>query len=172
VNVLRMPEVSAAVGAGAGIPGWTVHLGDRRRQRVEAVAATGGEPVFRLTSRTLRDGMGLASAPVRVTARTPLHAEALFAKSPDFSGPVALVVSLERRRADGTPEWVEQFLVKEPNEPRREGLLARVTADVPAGGTAVRFQVRGRFRGTVEVRRPALWRGGDREGRGASDDDA
>ncbi len=70
------------------------------------------------------------------------------------------MISLTRQTPAGT-EAVDQFVVKEPNpNQRRKGgwLVAQNTFEVPAGAVAIQWQIRGRFRGSVEIRNPALER--------------
>ena len=55
------------------------------------------------------------------------------------------------RAQGGTEETVENFVVKEPNLRRKEGLAARETVEIPAGARELRVRVGGRFRGSVRV---------------------
>ena len=153
-----LPAARATAAAGQSIPGWTIRLGDRRRQSAAAEAAENGTVVFVLKSGTRADELRLRSASVRIRPGMKLCAEALFRKGGDFAGTAAMVISLAQD-AEGKSGAVDQFVVKEPNQPRADGWrLAKSTFEVPAGGAALEFQIRARFTGTLEVKELRLSR--------------
>lgn len=142
----------------AYVPGWTVSLGDRRKQsvRVESGEEAGAHVV--MTSSSNADEMRIGSPPIRVQPGMKLQLAALFLKDPSFRGSAAAVVSL-RKDTDGTGEVVDRFVVKEPAVKRRGGWMeARKTFEIPANGREITFQVRGRFTGTVRLRDLSLER--------------
>ena len=90
-----------------------------------------------------------------------LMMQALFKKSPDFKGSIALVVELTKRIDSGNPdplrpeyETIRHFMVKEPNLKRAQGWwLAQQTFDLPARNVhSVRLRIGGKFKGAVAVR--------------------
>lgn len=166
-NMLSMPKIP--VPAGQSVPGWSVRLGDRRRQSVRVDSypesavtdqAESGKvnPVIVLSSATGRDEISLSSSTVRVTPGMKLCWEALFKKSDDFSGNIAVVLSLTRESESGK-EVVDQFIVKEPSQPRQGGwLLAKQTFTVPANAYSIEYQVRGKFTGEAMIKDISLQR--------------
>lgn len=155
-NLLALP--AAATDSGAPIPGWVLSLGNRYRQSARVVVDADGTSGLELTSKTSTESIDLATPPIKVAPGTTFHPDALFRKSPDFAGSVALVVSVTRT-AGGRTESLDQFYVKEPNQPRADGWSrAREKLTLPAGSTAMRFRVRGRFTGTVTVKAMKLTR--------------
>jgi len=145
-NLLPVPE--------PGVPpldGWIVRLGNHRRQEANALTKSEeGLPAFVMTSRSARDPMEIVSAALLVVPGQRIALEAVFEKSADFEGTVTLSASLLRAQG-GAEETVENFVVKEPNLRRKEGLAARETVEIPAGARELRVRVGGRFRGTVRV---------------------
>ncbi len=137
-----------------GVPpleGWIVRYGNHRAQEAGALTKSEeGLPAFLLTSRSARDELQVVSAPITVAPGQRIALEAVFEKSADFEGTVTLSASLLRAQGAGE-ETVENFVVKEPNLRRKEGLAARETVEIPAGARELRVRVGGRFRGTVRV---------------------
>jgi diadenosine tetraphosphatase ApaH/serine/threonine PP2A family protein phosphatase len=155
-NILPMP--TGAVEVGQPIVGWSVCLGDRRRQEVAVTLADSRLPMFVLSSLTVRDEVRIVSVPVRVQPGARFCVEALFRKDKRFAGNVAAVVSLTRRSGE-REEAVDQFRVKAPNQPRADGwVLAKDTFRIPANAVLMDLQIRGRFTGAVEVRNVKLYR--------------
>jgi predicted phosphodiesterase len=148
-SVLAVPPGDTP--AGQAIDGWLVRLGDRRAQSIAVVQSHGG-PTFVLSSRTAADPLALAAPRLPAAPGMKLCYEVLFRKHADFTGNVAVVVSLTRR-AGARDDTIDQFSVKEPNQPRADGwVLAKATCETPAGTSAIEFQIRGAFAGTVEVK--------------------
>jgi len=135
--------------------GWKICLGDGRSQRM-AFEDSGGEATWRISSSTDRDDIRLVSRRIAACAGEKYCVEGLFRKEDDFSGNVALAVCVARGPGENP---LEQFIVKEPVLPRREGwLAARQTFIVPARATAIWCEIRGRFAGTTLVRGLSLVR--------------
>ncbi len=131
-------------------PGWSILLGNRYRQSVSCHSTPEG-PMLRITSSDAASEVRVASIPVHLVNQSAVTIEARFRKSPDFTGAVALTAPLVRD-ADAGPETLDQFLVKEPNQPRKDGwLYARKSAPLPARAREIHLEIRGRFRGAVEV---------------------
>lgn len=139
--------------AGGELPmeGWTIRLGNRRAQTIAAVEPEKeGQPAFEWTSDDGDHPLELVSGPIRVEPGQRISIEGVFVRSPDFEGMLAVGLVLQRT-ISGIEETIENFLVKEPNERRKEGMAARATVEVPAGGQELRFRIFGRFRGSVRV---------------------
>jgi hypothetical protein len=150
VNLLQRPE--ARIPAGRPCPGWSVVLGNRYKQRVEITMDDHNQPVFLLTSTTLDDDLSLSARPMAVRPGMSFYPEALFLKMPGFQGTVAMVASLTRSTDHGE-ETIDQFYVKEPNQPRPDGWLrAKQKFDIPARSIRIQFHIRGQFRGQVSVK--------------------
>lgn len=155
-NLLAWPQ--SAEEALRVLPGWTVRLGNGRRQSLRAGTGPDGRILLRLRSETEADAILLESSAIGTGPGRKFTAEALFRKSPDFHGSVALRVSVVRV-ADGRESRLDSFVLKEPNLPRKEGWHAvRETFETPAGSVRLYLQIVGRFRGEVELAAPALLR--------------
>lgn len=151
-------ELRTAHAGSPYVPGWTVTLGDRRKQSVRI--ETGEETAARvvMTSGSDTDEMRLGSPPIRVQPGMKLQLVGLFLKDPSFRGSVAAVVSL-RKETDNGDETVDRFVVKEPAIKRRGGWMeARKTFEIPANGKEVTIQFRGQFTGSVRLRDVSLER--------------
>lgn len=148
-NLLPVPEPG---GAGRAIEGWTVSLGDRRRQSVRAAGGNeGAGATFVLNSASEDDEVRVTAAPVGVEPGQRFTVEGLFDREPGFEGTVVLAVSVARRTAAGA-DTVENHVVKEPNLRRKDSVLgARETFEAPAGAVSVSVRVAGRFTGTVRI---------------------
>jgi predicted phosphodiesterase len=145
-NLLPVPEPGAPP-----LDGWVVRYGNHRVQEAGALTKSeDGLPAFILMSRSAGDPMEVVSAALLVAPGQRIALEAVFNKSEDFEGTVALSASLLRSQG-GAEETVEHFVVKEPNLRRKDGLAARETVEIPAGARELRVRVGGRFRGTVRV---------------------
>lgn len=154
-NILSTPK--APVVAGRPIPGWKVHLGDKKKQSV-SVGFYEHDATFVLSSKTMKDEIRLSSAPVRVRPGMKLCLEILARKGSAFAGNIAVVIPLTRKSASGE-EIVDQFIVKEPNQPRQSGwLLAKKTFEIPANAVSIKFQIRGKFSGNVMIKDISLSR--------------
>lgn len=158
---------------GQPIPGWTLTLGDKRRQsaRIEGVHPAPSAGTLLVQSRSPEE-IRLSSGLFGGLSRRRVSVAGEFRKSSDFEGTVALVLSLIRESESG-PVQVDQFLVREPNLLRRDGWVAvqQTTRDpLPASTRSVQLHVRGQFTGTLEIRdlqlipRPAREFSGDVEG--------
>jgi len=143
----------------APLAGWHVTLGNRFRQSLEwgREETSSDEPILRIHSRDGRSDIRLISAPVPLDGLGVLTLEGEARKSPDFAGSLVFVVSLTRTDDKGRLERLDHFLVKEPHEARRDGWrLARQTVMLPSRSTEAQLEIRGRFTGTVDIRRLTL----------------
>jgi len=155
-NLLEMPGLGDA--GTAYVPGWTVSLGDRRKQSVRVEADEEGGAHIVMASGSNADDVRIGSPPIRVQPGMRLQLAASFLKEPSFQGSVAAVVSL-RKETDGKEETVDRFVVKEPAIRRRGGWMeARKTFEIPANGKEVTIQFRGQFTGYVKLREISLER--------------
>jgi len=145
------------------LEGWTVRYGNRRSQSVMAIVPAPdmvGAAAFRLESDDPAREIELVSRPISVTAGRRLQLELLVDEVPE-GGQIELVASLRRMR-DGREETTSRFISKTPTLRRREGWLAQVTAEMPAGAQELEVRVLGRFRGAVNVKSVrAVWKGRD-----------
>lgn len=171
VNLLFMPD--KPLPAGQAIHGWTICLGDSRRQAVSfgsvdpdalgfilSSGDSGGTLVSRYTAflADLVAGareMRLVSDPIPVSQGMKFQLFALCRKSEDFSGSLAFEVLLKRdsENTDFTPGDMERLLVKEPNQSRRDGWFsAQQTFEIPARGSFAALVVGGRFLGSAQIK--------------------
>jgi hypothetical protein len=147
------PESSLRV-----IPGWDVYLGNGHRQFFRIGSAPDGQAILHLQSETQTRPIRLLSPDIQVEPGQKFTAEALFRKSPEFRGSIALAVSLVRK-TNGREERIEHFVLKEPNLIRREGWSAvRETFETPAGTVRLQLRLTGQFLGEVEIGRATLLR--------------
>lgn len=148
---------SAAAGGQPPFTGWTLSLGNRYTQSASLAIDPAG-PVMTWTSRSPKAGMELTSPLIAVQPGMSMSAECFVRKSEDFNGSLALVISAQRRTPAGA-ERIEHLVLKEPNEPRKEGwMLARHTFRLPAGAESIEYRMRGRFEGSVEIKGMSLKR--------------
>jgi len=148
-NLLSLP--SSPIPKGSPIPGWSLHVGDKRSQGISADREADGTAFFLLASGMAGEEMRLASPRIEVTPGMKLCLEGHYRKSEDFSGSVSAVVSLIKAAGAGE-ERSDQYLVKEPVQIRKgSGLVTKQTFTVPANSRYVELQIRGRFTGNVKV---------------------
>ncbi|MBN1674137.1 MAG: metallophosphoesterase family protein [Kiritimatiellae bacterium] len=157
-NVLSAPPADP-VPPGRPVPGWRIRLGDRRRQSVAVETVDGSALGFVLRSQAAGVEMAVLSPDITITPDMRFCLEAFLRKSADFDGHVHVVVSLVSRPADNPGRLYQQNIVKAPTWKRKDDwLLAKQTFDAPDGAEFARFQIQGRFTGTVWVLDPALYR--------------
>lgn len=150
VNLLVAPERPSA--AGRAVSGWTLRLGDRRRQSIRVEADPDHGHVFLLRSSSPNEELILRSGPVEVRPGQRLTVEGQFRPGAGYGGFVALEVEVRRAATAGQAASVVRLVSKEPNQRRRSGwLAAQETFDLPAGAADVQVQVTGRFRGDLRV---------------------
>jgi len=148
-NLLPMP--SALVLRGSPIPGWNLHVGDKRSQGIAVGQETDGKAFFLLASGNAEEEVRLGSPPIEVAPGMKLCLEGRYQKSGHFAGSVSAVISLIKA-AGTTEERIDQYIVKEPVQIRKgSGLVAKQTFTVPANSRRVELQIRGRFTGEVKV---------------------
>jgi len=136
--------------SGPGLHGWRLRLGNKRRQLLSLEGN-----IVTLTSETVEEEVELSSPVISVDDDMKLQLSAMIKPSPSYAGTIAVVISVTRD--DGSE--LNQYVVKEPTTRRREGwLLAQKTFELPAGARRVRFYIRGKFSGSVEIRDLALGR--------------
>ena len=149
-NFALLPDTPTP--AGQPVPGWMLRLGNRHQQRVAATRLEDGTLALELTSSDPNAPLDAALPPIAVQPGMVFHPDALFRKDRTFAGSVALVVSLTRT-LDGREDHVDQFYVKEPNQPKGDGWMrARQKFDIPAGGSSIQFHIHGCFKGNVQVK--------------------
>lgn len=171
LNLLSFPD--KPVPAGRPFSGWTISLDDFRRQAASYGETDPGAMGFVLRSGNMRESgvsrfsafladwigasreMRLVSDPIPVKQGMKLQLSALCRKSGDFSGSLCLEVLLKRdsESVDFKTEDMERLLVKEANQPRKDGWFsAQQTFEVPARGRFVALLVRGRFDGSAWIK--------------------
>ncbi len=142
---------------GQAIPGWSLQLGDRRRQQIHVVEPAPGEETdgglrLRMISETARDPVGVSFPEIPVQEEDRLQAFGLFRTDPGFAGNVVMVVALVRE-IEGATQIVDPFLTFQPALRRRHNwMAAQRTFDVLAGTRAVQLHIRGEFTGQVDCR--------------------
>ena len=141
----------APMPGGLGVKGWTLRMGDKRRQRCAWTRTDEGGDALQLESATRRDDIRLVSPPIAVLPRTRMYPCALFRKSADFDGEVAVHVSLTRTE-QGRRAVAEEFYVKTPTRGRKGGWQqAAESFEIPANAASIEIQIRARFTGRVEI---------------------
>jgi len=156
-NMLDWPD--AGLPAGRFIRGWSILLGDKRRQSVTVKTRAKGEHVIVLSSSTRKDELRLSSPAILVRKDMNFGLQAQVMRSADFTGNVEAFISL-RKAGDGSQETVERFRVKEPNVRRKGGWYEarQTTGGLPARSTSIQVHLRGKFQGQVRVRQLSLER--------------
>lgn len=152
-----LPPIARKVPAGHPIPGWTVSLGDARRQSV-SVHETDHGPAMVLQSDSAGEPMMLAGPVIEVEAGQSWYPEAMIRRDARFRGNLAMAVILMRATSRGV-ETNLSFCVKEPTGETWSRVRQRVV--IPSGGIRIQFQLRGQFSGMAEIRNPVLARGGE-----------
>jgi predicted phosphodiesterase len=138
------------------LPGWSLHLGDSRRQSVRVETLEEGDPALTLESAAPRADLRLISRDILVEPGARVAVQAMIRKDPAADGTLALLLLGSPDLPGEKPEAEARFetlAVKTPNEPRQGGwLLARQTLDLPARIRTVRVVLQGRFSGTARVK--------------------
>jgi len=156
-NLLQMPQREVA--EGRSIPYWDVWLGDGRRQAVACALEDDGAPAFVLSSRSAARELRVSCAAIAVTSDMRLCLAATFKKSEDFAGSIGVRVAVAGQAADGAEAALLRNIHKEPTLKRKGGwYVAKQTFDLPAGAESVRFELHGRFAGSVRVKDVSLVR--------------
>jgi len=149
-NMLLMPSVPAP--ARNGIPGWNIRLGDKTKQSIEFSAYENDGLVFTLSSSSRDDEINLISPVILAEPRRKMCFQALFKKSPSFSGNIAATVSVTRK-ISGKDELTRQFATKAPSQIRQGNwIMAKQTFDLPANTVSLRLDICGTFTGTVLIK--------------------
>jgi predicted phosphodiesterase len=149
VVIRDVPLASAYSGSGSELAhvSWNLCMGDGRNQSYRP--CDNPEDGVTLYSETTKDELRMQTSLIRAHQKDRFCVEAMFKKHKDFSGTIAMVVTLVK--ADG--ETIDQYVVKEPNQLRKGGwLLGKQTFDIPAGVVSMSFQVRGKFKGEVTIK--------------------
>lgn len=156
VNLLSFP--GGPVKAGKVIRGWSIHMDDRFSQQVSWGKVDGESLGFIMRSTNPRKELRISSPAMQVVPGMKMTLQVSAMKSRDFSGTLEAVIPLGKEPADVDKnksgavrmEMIPNFVVKEPNVPRRDGwMYGQQTFNLPARSRTVHFQVRGKFKGTV-----------------------
>ncbi len=156
-NLLSVPD--EPVKEGEPVTGWEIHLGDRNRQSVAFGTSTNKSSVFVLSSENRKKELALRSRTVRAKPGMRFTVEAMIKKSKDFDGEIA--VCLTRTRKEGNRKTKQQFVWKKPVWDRGNGwFMAKKTHKngLQKNVESVRYEIKGKFRGTAYVKEPALRR--------------
>lgn len=154
-NLLPMPGAHAH--PLAGMEGWRVRLGNKRRQQL-SVTGQGLDAIWTLSSESSDTAVWITSPTIIVQPKMRMQLAAEMKKSADFEGSLSVVISLTQ--SDGATR--EQFVVKEATTHRRDDWLrAQKTFNIPAGAESLHFHLHGRFSGEARVRGLTLARRGN-----------
>lgn len=149
-----LPELPALPGNPDELPGWRLHLGNRRAQHIHTEHPEGqASPTLIIRSRDGRCPIQIEAPPLTTfAADIKLMTTALFRKSPDFQGHIAIDLSLTKVTDGAHNEFVPSYRHVEPRITRADGWKeAKVTTDFPAETREVAFAITGQFVGTVEI---------------------
>ncbi len=153
-NLLALDGTST--GPNEPLSGWSLALGDARRQNAFIERLASGESVLIMNSETPNAAMRLVSRDIMVEPGTKVAMQAMFLKAPETEGvfEVMLLGAADLPEDENiTCAGYETLAIKSPNEPRQGGwLLCRQTLDLPARAQVVRMVIQGRFSGRVQVR--------------------
>jgi hypothetical protein len=148
-NLLPAPRLAA--GTAPPLDGWTVTLGHRRKQRLCPPPPDAPATALVVASDSPQDAMRLSSAPIRADAGMRFTVAGMFRRHADCTGDITLGVALTRRVNDRT-RASENFVLKEPTIPRKDGWMrAQATFNLPAGTESISVHVTGRFDGSIEI---------------------
>lgn len=149
-NMLAVPPSSSL--AGEPIPDWVVKLGDKAQQSVRFDREHPDGRVFIMSSSTRKDEISLISPVVKVGTGKKLCFEALFRKTPSFSGNVVASISVIRKN-NGREDMLDPYVTKAPNQIRQGSwVMAKQTFELPANTLSLRLHIRGNFAGEVIVK--------------------
>lgn len=148
--LLGMP--SSPSEKGRPIAGWVLSLGNRYRQSIAARQSEEGGIFLVLTSDTVKDELRIISPCIDAKPGMKFCMQGMFRQLDDFDGDAALTIELTRE-SNGTRKVDDQFIRKFPSI-RKEGgwLMAKHTFVLPADSRAIRVQLVGKFRGSLEVK--------------------
>lgn len=144
------PPLTTPTPAGQALPGWSVLLGNKRKQSAH-VEPRDGVPTLVLRSRVPRDTLRLRSAPLRVVQEMRMGMQADFFRGSNFQGEVSLAMALTRETDDGRRED-DNFLVKTPRPNPGDWEHTQYSTRIPARALSVTLEIRGNFTGEVLVR--------------------
>ncbi len=152
-NLIPTPSIPSP---GQPVPGWTLALGDSRRQTISLEADPTTTPTFVMTSSSPTEELAILPAPIEVTPGMSFYPDVLFSKSTNFNGSIGITVSLTRNES-GRQQVVQQFYTHEPGLPRADGWSrARRKFVIPPQGTRIQLKLGGHFTGSVKVRNITL----------------
>jgi predicted phosphodiesterase len=150
--------LTGPVPAGNAIRGWRIKLGDKRKQVARVAMDNLTTPMLLLTSRKMTDELQVLSPRIMVEPGMKFCLDALFSKSDDFEGDIAIFISLTRN-VNGVLETDDNFVVKPPNPPPQSGWgRAKKTFDIPANAHSIQFRISGKFTGQVSIKEIHLQR--------------
>ncbi|MFW6152672.1 MAG: metallophosphoesterase family protein [Verrucomicrobiota bacterium] len=156
-NLLSIPDNT--VMAGNPVPGWQLYMGDRDLQSISFGTASNEPSAFVFSSSNIKKELALRSKAVRVKPGMRFTVEAMIKKSKDFDGEIAACLTRTKQGKSGRTD--EQFLWKKPVWDRGDGwFMAKKTHSegLPDNVVSVRYEIRGKFQGTVLMKEPALTR--------------
>jgi len=152
-NMLTPPSVASD--NNGSIPGWNIKLGDKTQQSLKFEINHAEGKIFTLSSNT-KSEMSLISSPITVNKHRKMCFEALFRKTPSFSGTVVAAISIIRK-TNGIEELMDPFVTKIPTQIRQGGwVMAKQTFELPANAVSLRLHIRGTFTGDVLVKEISL----------------
>lgn len=132
------------------VSSWDRLIGNRDKQKI-IVLFENDVSCLHLVS-TSKEEIQLISPELLCAPLQKFTVSALFKKSKGFEGKTALVVSLERKK-DELLDTIDQYLVKEPLQERKDGwLITKQTFQLPAGSHRMKVSIRASFLGEVEIK--------------------
>jgi predicted phosphodiesterase len=141
-----------------GARGWTISLGNQRRQQVSLWGGSSGTPRLSLASTTLAEPLRLALPPMPVAKGMSFRFSAEMLKSDEFKGGIKINFALQGR--DGESLIIEEsYASASANMPRAEGWAkAQKTIEMPKWAEQMTATIEGNFVGKVVLRDVSLQR--------------
>lgn len=144
IRILATPQTDIS----GKLIGWDMIIGNKRKQSFQSKDIN-SLPALIIASEDETSEIIISSAEITPKPGQKFCMEALFRKSEDYHGSVALTVSLNKNR-NGRLETFQQYLVKEPNIAKDDGWLAvKHTFTVPKDTKSFKLTIRGNFAGTI-----------------------
>lgn len=160
INLL--PQPLNPIAFGHVIPGWQIQLGDNRYQKVSFIPMKKEGYGFQLESKKNDSDITLSAPLIHVYPGQSWSMSGLFEKNSSFAGTALMTVTLIRQNEKGTITN-HNFAVREPSLARADGWMKiRQSFTIPADGTSIKVQIRGKFLGTIRAKNLTLECGEDK----------
>lgn len=140
---------------GTPIPGWNIHLDDKKNQQVGINLDPFKQPFLYLSSKKAHKKMSAASSWVTAYGGEKWAFDASLQKKKDFSGNLALTIMLQRN--GGTV--VTNFVTLNIPPPQSSGLSKiQEQFSIPGDGKLICWTIGGSFSGTALILQPKLFK--------------